>query len=178
MKTSTKTLLASASVLILTVIHHFYGAVIYATPWRHHVAFIVLPMLLVLILSYGVHRWRPLTSLGRASMWLFIVLTLLVPVGVIGFFEGGYNHLVKNVLFFGGAPRATLEQLFPPPKYEMPNDLWFEVTGVLQFFFGLWAAYYLFRLWRESRVEEHATQRGQAATENKSARKDFLSVAQ
>ncbi|MGH8594340.1 MAG: hypothetical protein ACREX9_14850 [Gammaproteobacteria bacterium] len=157
MKTSTKTLLASASVLILTVLHHFYGAAIYDTPWRRHIAVVVLPVLLVLILAYCVHRWRPLTSLGRASMWLFMVLTLGVPVGWIGFFEGGYNHLVKNVLFFGGVPRAMLDQLFPLPVYEMPNDLWFEVTGVLQFFIGLCAAYYLFRLWRESRVEERAT---------------------
>ncbi len=75
---------------------------------------------------------------------------------MIGFFEGGYNHLVKNILFFGGAHQATLHQLFPGPEYEMPNDLWFEVTGILQFFIGLWAAYYLFKTWREGRVVERA----------------------
>lgn len=150
MNTSTKILLASASNMILTVIHHFYGAIIYATPWRLHVAVIVIPVLLMLIFAYGVHRWRPFALLGRASMWLFIVLTLLVPVGGIGLFEGGYNHLAKNALFFGGAPRTTLERLFPPPTYEMPNDSWFEVTGLLQFPIGLCAAYYLLRLRRES----------------------------
>jgi hypothetical protein len=103
-ETSTKTLLASASVLILTVLHHFYGAAIYGTPWRQHIAVIVLPVLLVLLLAYGAQRWHPLTLLSRAGMWLFIVLTLVVPIGLIGFFEGGYNHLVKNVLFFGGVP--------------------------------------------------------------------------
>ena len=46
----------------------------------------------------------------------------------------------------------SLERLFPPPTYEMPDDLWFEVTGVLQFLLALWAAYYLFRLWREERA--------------------------
>ena len=157
MKTSTKTLLASSSIIILTVIHHLYGAAIYATPWRHHVAVIALPVLLVLILAYGVYRWRPLTLLSKISMWLFMVLILLFPVGLIGLYEGGYNHLVKNVLFFGGVPRPTLERLFPPPTYEMPDDLWFEVTGVLQFLIALWAAYYLYRLWRESRREERAT---------------------
>ena len=85
-----------------------------------------------------------------------IVRTLLVPVGLIGFFEGGYNHGVKNVLYFGGLPRATLDQLFPPPRYEMPNDLWFEVTGILQFFLGLCAAYYLWKLWWESCVQKQA----------------------
>ena len=157
MQTSTKTLLASASVLILTVLHHLYGAAVYATPWRQHVAVIVLPVLVVLILAYGVYQRRPLTVLSRASLWLLIAMTLVVSVGLIGLFEGGYNHLVKNVLFFGGATRAILDQLFPPPQYEMPNDFVFEVTGVLQFFLGLCAAYYVCRLWRESRREERAT---------------------
>jgi hypothetical protein len=158
MKTATKMLLASAGVLILTVFHHVYGAALYATPWRHHVAVLVLPVLLVLIFAYGVHQRQPQTWFGRASLWLFIVLTLLVPVGLIGLFEGGYNHLVKNMLYFGGVSRATFDQLFPAPRYEMPDDLWFEVTGVLQFFVGLWTAYYLSRLWRESRAQERAAQ--------------------
>jgi hypothetical protein len=110
------------------------------------VGLLVRPMLIVLVLTYGVHRWRPLTMFDRAALRLFIVLTLPVPVGLIGFFEGGYNYMVKNVLYFGDLPRATLDQLFPPPRYEMPNDLWFEVTGILQFFLGLCAVYYLWRL--------------------------------
>lgn len=154
MNALTKTLLASAGILILTVIHHVYGAVIYATPFRYHIAVIVLPVLLVLVLTYGVYLRRPLTLFGKASRWLFIVLTLLVPVGAIGLFEGGYDHLVKNVLFFGGVPRATLDQLYL--AYEMPNDLWFEVTGVLQFFIGIHTASYLITWWRECRVVKSA----------------------
>jgi hypothetical protein len=151
-------LLASAGVLILTVFHHIYGAALYATPWRHHVAVLVLPVLLVLIFAYGIYRWHPRTRLGQASLRLFIVVMLLVPVGLIGLFEGGYNHLVKNMLYFGGVSRATLDQLFPAPSYEMPDDLWFEVTGILQFIMGFWAVYYLSRLWRESRAQECAAQ--------------------
>jgi len=149
--------MASVGLLVLTVLHHFYGATIYDAPFRQHVAFGLLPVLLVLSLAYWVHRRRPLTPLGRVSLWLFLALTLVVVVG-IGLFEGGYNHLVKNVLFFGGASRSTLDHLFPPPAYEMPNDLWFEVTGILQFFVGLCAAYYFVRLWQEIRVEKRATQ--------------------
>lgn len=156
MNTMTKTLLASAGIIILTVIHHVYGAVIYDTPWRYHVAAFVLPVLLVLVLTYGVYLRRPLTTLGKASKWLFMILTLLVPIGVIGLFEGGYNHLVKDILFFGGVPQTALDQLFPAPRYEMPNDLWFEVTGVLQFFIGIHTTAYLFKWWRQCRVEKIA----------------------
>ena len=88
--------------------------------------------------------------MGRISLWLFMTLTLIVPVGLIGLFEGGYNHLVKNVLFFGGASGATFERLFPPPAYEVPDNIWFEVTGILQFFVGLYAGYRLVRLWRNT----------------------------
>ncbi|MDN5848304.1 MAG: hypothetical protein L0H63_01515 [Nitrococcus sp.] len=147
----TKTLLAAISLLALTVVHHLYGAAIYATPWRHHVALIALPVLFVLILAYGIHRWRPSSFIGRSFMWVFIVLTLLVPVAWIGLFEGGYNHVLKNALFFAGLPRATFDRLFPPPAYELPNDLWFEVTGVLQFFIALYVVYCLLGLWKERR---------------------------
>ena len=132
MKTSTRALTASVGVIVLTVIHHLYGAALYDAPFRQHVAFGILPVLLVLILAHWVHRRRSLTSLGRVSLWVFMAVTLIVPVGMIGLFEGGYNHLVKNVLYIGGASRATLDQLFPPPAYEMPNDLWFEVIGTLE----------------------------------------------
>jgi hypothetical protein len=114
---------------------------------------IVLPVLLVLILANILYQNHPMTLPGRVSMWLLIGLTLVVSVGLIGVFEGGYNHLAKDVLYFAGVPRSTFDRLFPAPAYERPDDLWFEVTGVLQFFLGLCAAYYLLRLWRENRVE-------------------------
>jgi uncharacterized membrane protein YjdF len=115
---SIRTLTAAVGVIVLTVIHHLYGATLYDAPFRQHVAFGILPVLLVLILAYWVHRRSPLTSLGRVSLSVFMAVTLIVPVGMIGLFEGGYNHLVKNLLYFGGASRATLDQLFPPPAYE------------------------------------------------------------
>ncbi len=149
MKTPTKTLMAAVGVLGLTVVHHLYGARIYDAPFRRHVASGMLPLLLALILAHEVHRRRPSTTLGRVSLRLFMAVTLIVPVGLIGLFEGGYNHLVKNVLYFGGASRTLLRRLYPPPTYEMPNDLWFEATGVLQFFAGLYAGGWLARLWRE-----------------------------
>jgi hypothetical protein len=84
MTTSTKTLLTSSAVLVLTVVHHIYGAIIYATPWRLHAAVVVLPVLLLLILAYYTHRWRPRTLLGRTSPAVFMVLTLVIPVALIG----------------------------------------------------------------------------------------------
>lgn len=152
----TTTLLASASVLLLTTVHHVYGAIIYATPWRHHVVFIAIPVLIGLMMLYRIYRTQPRTAPGRVSLWLFMMLVLVVPVATIGLIEGGYNHAVKNLLYFGGASPATLAQLFPPPQYELPNDFWFELTGVFQFPLGLAAAYYLFRTWQERAMDQLA----------------------
>lgn len=66
-----------------------------------------------MILAYGIHRWRPLTWPGKISMWVFVLLTLLFSVGMIGFFEGGYNHLVKNSLPGRGAKNYA-RAVFPP----------------------------------------------------------------
>lgn len=92
MRTSTKALLVSIGTLVLTALRHVYGAAIYATPWRHHVAVIAVPVLVVLILAHGVHRWRPWSALGRISLGVFIVVVALVPVGAIGILEGAVGR--------------------------------------------------------------------------------------
>lgn len=154
MKTSTRTLLASAGVLSLTTVHHLHGAAVYDTPWRNHAALVATPVALVLVIAHEIHRRQPSTRLGRTSLFLFAALTLAVPVVLIGFVEGAYNHLVKNVLFFGGVPAPIFDRLFPDSLYEMPEDVFFETTGVLQFFLGLSAARCLARLWRERPRED------------------------
>jgi hypothetical protein len=40
---------------------------------------------------------------------------------------------------------TLMHRLFPPPTYEMPDDVFFEVTGVLQLFAVLPAIYYTYR---------------------------------
>lgn len=132
--------------LILTTIHHIYGALLYATPWRYHAAAVAIPTLLVLIAAYEVRRRNPRSRAGTIAAVVFVVLTLAVPIALIGFFEGGYNHVLKNILYFGGASKLTLVRLFPPPKYEMPNDWVFEITGVAQFPAAVWTTVSLGRL--------------------------------
>lgn len=148
-KASTRTLVAAAGVLLLTTVHHAYGAVLYNTPWRNHVALVVLPVLVVLIVAHGIFRRSPSTSAGRASLFLFAALTVVFPIGLIGIFEGGYNHVLKDILFFAGLPTVAFDRLFPDSMYELPDNLLFEASGVLQFFLGLLTARLLARLWRE-----------------------------
>jgi peroxiredoxin len=135
----------AVAVLVLTSIHHAYGAHRYATPWRLHVLLLAIPAIFVI---QGARRrlLRPGTDL--AARWIFVLTTLVVPVLGIGAFEGFYNHLVKDLLFFLGARASVMTRLFPPPTYEMPNDVFFEVTGVAQALWGGATAWHLLRFVR------------------------------
>lgn len=154
MKTSTKLLLASAAILIFTVFHHFYAAAVFDTPWRRHVAIVVIPVLLVMIGLYVLYQWRPMTLVGKASFWLLMLVAVLVPIAWLGFYHGGYTHLVKLILVLVRVPQAAFERLCP--VCEVPGDLIYEVTGIMEFLLSLVAAYYLVRLWRESHGEQRA----------------------
>lgn len=145
MKTFNKIFLSSVSVMVLTLIHHAYGAIIYEAPFRLHVAFFAIPVILILLLAYRIYRNRSSSVSGKVAFWVFMVVTVLASIGMIGLYEGGYNHLAKNLLYFGGISQAMLDQLFPPPTYEVPDNFWFEATGILQFFAGIYCLYYLVR---------------------------------
>ena len=135
---------AVASV-VLTTVQHLYGAIIYHTAWRHHAAIVAVITVLVAAGSLRVHRSRTSERAGKIAFWIFVIVTLLIAVLGIGLFEGGYNHTLKNILYFTTGDAALMQRLFPPPTYEMPNDTFFEITGVLQFPLGLVTGWELFK---------------------------------
>ncbi|MCY1019963.1 hypothetical protein [Pyxidicoccus sp. MSG2] len=134
---------ASLTVLLLTSVHHAYGAFIYRTPWRLHMVGVAAVTAVVLLGALALSR-------ARWAFFLFALTTLAVPVGMVGAFEGFYNHVLKNVFYFGGASVALLERLFPPPTYELPNDFFFELTGVLQVVPAVLALVQLLRAFRRA----------------------------
>lgn len=115
-----------------TAVHHVYGGIRYASPWRMHAAVVALLVAPLFIGLYLAFRRDPSTRRGRAAGWTLALVGLVYPVLLIGAFEGLYNHVAKNGLYLGGMSRRRLLELFPPPTYELPNDVVFEVTGVLQ----------------------------------------------
>ena len=135
------------AVLLLTTIHHVYGAYVYHTPWRLHAASIsgvaaavILGSLFVLRRGEGIAR--------QLAFWTFTAVTLVIPVGTIGLFEGGYNHVVKDALYFAGASTPLMNRMFPPPVYELPDDAFFEITGIMQIGPAAAAGWLLYRLVR------------------------------
>ena len=124
--------LFSSAVLLVTIVHHSYGAVRFDTPWRHHVTFVAL--LLGGVLWGGLALWRGHggTILGKFGRGLFLGVALLGAIGWIGFFEGGYNHALKVLTYKSGAPEALFHRLYPPAIYEPLQDWFFEMTGIAQ----------------------------------------------
>jgi peroxiredoxin len=153
--------LSAVGVLLLTIVHHLYGASLYQTPWRTHMAHLGAIGIVAILASMLVAvKWGDIGA-GRGAFWCFTFVTAVFPVAWIGLFEGGYNHVVKNALYFGGLSEDWMLAMFPPPTYELPNDLLFEVTGVLQFFVALVTMRVLHRLVR-TRMGKRLTASGQA----------------
>lgn len=145
---ATKAGASAAGVLLLTSIHHVYGAYIYASLWRAHVAHVSALGIVVIAGALLILRRWPNTRAGDIALWSFVIVTALFPVAWIGLFEGGYNHVVKDALYMAGAPHAVMRTLFPAPLYEMPDDVLFEVSGVLQLPLALVALHYTYCLVR------------------------------
>lgn len=139
------------AVLLLTSVHHAYGAYVYQTPWRYHAVLVSIPTAFVIIGSLALLRRRLSGLPGVLLRGLFVLTTLAIPVLTFGAFEGLYNHVVKDALYFGGGSAALMSRLFPPPTYEMPNDAFFEITGVLQVVPAAAAGWHLYRMWRGER---------------------------
>ena len=139
--------LTTSALLALTIVHHAYGAIIYQTPWRFHVAPPALGAMLLLVVALVAHQELGDTRGGRLGLAVALAVIGGVVVGV-GFFEGGYNHLLKTVLWAAGVPTPTLLRMFPPPVYVLPSSVVFEATGILQLVLGFVAGRDGIRLWR------------------------------
>lgn len=123
--------------MLLTIIHHLYGSYIYEDSFRLHVVFVALPVSLLIVLLYRKMNKAVSIQRKRRVSRTFLVTVQIVPMALIGFYEGLYNHVLKNLLFFSGATKKLLLLLFPPPTYEMPNNLIFEFTGIMQGVLGI-----------------------------------------
>jgi hypothetical protein len=135
------------AVLLLTSVHHAYGAYVYHTPWRLDAVVLSAFAAAAIISSLVVIQRRNTDeSVRELAFWVLTAVVLVVPVALIGLFEGAYNHALKDAVYFAGASSTLMNRLFPPPTYELPNNVFFEVTGVMQAVLGSITAWLLYRL--------------------------------
>jgi hypothetical protein len=116
----------------LTLVNHLYGSIIYDDPFRLHVTIVAVPVAAILLASYMIYTTTRNAVLKKVQWIVFLTFTCVFSIAAIGMYEGGYNHVLKNLLYFGGVSTSILDRLYPA-IYELPNDLIFELTGVAQF---------------------------------------------
>jgi multisubunit Na+/H+ antiporter MnhF subunit len=135
-------------VFALTAFHHYYGSVIYGTPWRAHVVFIGgITLLLCFLLSWLYNRYQKKFLLN-----IYLVIALFMFGLLIGLFEGFYNHTIKDLLYFSGMKVNSWRSLFPSPTYEVPDNILFESTGILQFPVGVAQLYSLYKVYKSYKI--------------------------
>lgn len=133
--------------LVLTSVHHGYGALIYTAPFRLQVViYSAVAAALILALAFAAARHRG-QLVGRVAFWAEAALVFAFPIVSIGFVEGGYNHVVKNIVHLTGNA-ALYAQMFPAGIYEAPGDWFFEASGMLQFPVAVAALWLGIRAWR------------------------------
>ena len=141
-------LIWTTGVFVLTAFHHYYGSVIYSTAWRAHVVFIggiILLLCLLLIWLYYCYQRNFLLN-------IYLVIATATFGVLIGMWEGFYNHTIKDLLYFSGMKVNHWRTLFPSPTYEVPDNLVFESTGILQFPAGVAQLCALYKMYKYYKI--------------------------
>jgi hypothetical protein len=138
------TTIAVASGIVAGLIssgHHWYGAVLYNTPWRVQVSWWIMGIVLLVYSLLYVHYKYAHNLIGKIALWAFFLGAVVFQSGFT-LFECVYSHVMKDILYFGGVPESLLLKLYPPPAYHLPDNWFFEVTGWLQLagFAAAWSA--------------------------------------
>ncbi len=150
-KISNRLAIGTFLLVALTTIHHIYGGFRYDTSWRIIMPiFFFLPMLILTLYFQAL----VLKNNSKVMLMVYSVFEFVGWIAVLGFGEGGYNHVLKNILYFDGASEDLMVKMFPPEfgatkLFEVPNDWFFEITGILTALFGVYALYFLIRFIKE-----------------------------
>ena len=111
------------------------SAYIYNTPERLHVLAISIPVIALTLFFDYLFKKQP-EPRSKLLVGLYGAVILIPSLVLIGILEGVYNHIFKNLLFFSNVPEDIIKKVFfgfyDPALVEMPNDIIFELTGMLQ----------------------------------------------
>lgn len=78
----------------------------------------------------------------------------LAWVVLSGLVHGGYAHAYKDILFLVDGPPELYYPLNPDEHYP-PDNIFFEITGVLEMVTGYFVALFTYRLIRDRQQSEH-----------------------
>jgi hypothetical protein len=149
--------LAMGLAYALTTVHHIYGGLVDAAPIRLRVPII---MAIPTVIAVGsLYRYRKTGS--RAALITAGTVGSLAWVVLSGLLHGGYAHAYKDVLFLLNGPSRLYHPLNPSEHYP-PDNLFFEITGVLETATALLVAFSMYRVIQDWLSNDSADGVGQA----------------
>ena len=119
-------LISLIALYAITTVHHMYGGLALDSPNR-----LLLPLLLLLPIAAALASLEWYRRSGRrvaARIYAGIALVLAVVLGLV---HSAYSHIYKDVLFLVRGP-ADLYVLLNPDEHYPPDDVFFELTGVIE----------------------------------------------
>ncbi len=82
-------------IALTTWVHHIYGGIVYDTIYRIVVPTLTIPFFLVATFYIQYLIIKKSNKMGKNMFALAVSFFWILPIGLI---EGGYNHILKNVL--------------------------------------------------------------------------------
>ncbi|HKH37328.1 MAG TPA: hypothetical protein VKA82_09200 [Rubrobacter sp.] len=152
-----RTALAILAAYALTTVHHIYGGLVDGAPNRLRVPGI---MAIPSLVALGSLRRYKRTGSG-AALATSTTVAVLAWVVLSGLLHGGYAHAYKDILFLvDGSPK--LYYPLNPDEHYPPDDIFFEITGVLETVTAYFIALFTYRLIRDRQQRGHpASAQGQ-----------------
>jgi hypothetical protein len=144
-----RTALAILAAYGLTTVHHIYGGLVDEAPNRLRVPFI---MAIPSLVALGSLRRYKRTG-GRAALATSSTVAVLSWVVLSGIVHGGYAHAYKDILFLADGPPELYYPLNPDEHYP-PDNIFFEITGVLETVTAYFIALLTYRLIRDRQQGE------------------------
>jgi hypothetical protein len=153
-----RTALAILAAYALTTVHHIYGGFVDGAPNRLRVPVI---MAIPSLVALGSLRRYKRTGSG-AALATSSTVAVLAWVVLSGLLHGGYAHAYKDILFLvDGSPK--LYYPLNPDEHYPPDDIFFEITGVLETVTAYFIALFTYRLIRDRQQRGNsASAQGQA----------------
>jgi hypothetical protein len=133
---------AAASAVI--AVHAVYGGLHYESPGLFHVVGPAVFWLLVAVALAGVNA----RGEGPVRRWLLLGLVGVPYIGIFGLLHGVVGHAAKLIAFHAGMAPERLEQLFSLVDFVLPDDAFFELTGLLSAVTAAIIATQLRRFWK------------------------------
>lgn len=110
----------------ITTVHHLYGGLALDSPAR-----LLVPLLMLLPFGAAVASLEWYRRAGwRVAARIYAGIALVFAL-VLGLVHSAYSHIYKDVLFVVRGP-AELYVLLNPDEHYPPDDVFFEITGVIE----------------------------------------------